>query len=84
MKSTLDDRNLVVIYLTDAKPIAPEVLSNRGYDGGASDTWPCGVIQLILYAMLTVYLPFDDRNLALIYQKVKMHIVVIFIDSLML
>lgn len=44
-----------------------KVLSNRGYDGALSDIWSCGVI---LYVVLTGYLPFDDRNLAVLYQKV--------------
>lgn len=48
--------------------VAPEILLNRGYDGATSDTWSCGVI---LYVILTGYLPFDDRNLAVLYQKVK-------------
>ncbi|KAE8689526.1 CBL-interacting serine/threonine-protein kinase 1 [Hibiscus syriacus] len=47
--------------------IAPEILANRGYNGATSDIWSCGVI---LYVILTGYLPFDDRNLAVLYQKI--------------
>ena len=45
-----------------------QVLQNRGYDGSLSDIWSCGVI---LYLMLLGYLPFDDRNIVVLYQKVN-------------
>lgn len=38
------------------------------YDGSSSDIWSCGII---LYALLTGHLPFDDENIRQLLSKVK-------------
>ncbi|KXN86595.1 Serine/threonine-protein kinase HSL1 [Leucoagaricus sp. SymC.cos] len=46
---------------------APEIIRGEPYMGSAADIWSCGVI---LYAMLTAQLPFDDDNLPELLDKV--------------
>uniref|UniRef100_A0A0E0G1M4 non-specific serine/threonine protein kinase n=1 Tax=Oryza nivara TaxID=4536 RepID=A0A0E0G1M4_ORYNI len=47
--------------------VAPEVLSRRGYDGAKADIWSCGVI---LFVLVSGYLPFHDTNLIEMYRKI--------------
>lgn len=47
---------------------APEIVSGLKYHGAASDIWLCGVI---LFALLTGRLPFDDENIRNLLLKVQ-------------
>ncbi|KAI6043960.1 kinase-like domain-containing protein [Pisolithus marmoratus] len=47
---------------------SPEIISGRKYAGGATDIWSCGVI---LFALLTGRLPFDDKDAHALLAKVR-------------
>lgn len=47
---------------------APEVISGYLYGGPEIDIWSCGVI---LYALLSGTLPFDDERIPVLFQKIK-------------
>ena len=45
----------------------PEIIKGIRYDGPPADIWSCGVI---LYALVTGNLPFDDENIRKLLNKV--------------
>lgn len=47
---------------------SPEIVSGRSYGGVESDLWSMGVI---LYAMLSGSLPFDDESMSSLFKKIK-------------
>ncbi|OSX61070.1 hypothetical protein POSPLADRAFT_1146716, partial [Postia placenta MAD-698-R-SB12] len=47
---------------------SPEIVNGHKYTGTATDIWSCGVI---LFALLTGRLPFDDKNVRTLLNKVK-------------
>ncbi|KAG8800471.1 hypothetical protein FRC17_006862, partial [Serendipita sp. 399] len=47
---------------------SPEIVRGQTYHGASSDIWSCGVI---LFALLTSRLPFDDPNVNIVLRKVR-------------
>ena len=47
---------------------SPEIVAGHNYHGASSDIWSCGII---LFALLTGRLPFDDEDIRALLHKVK-------------
>ncbi|KZS89261.1 Pkinase-domain-containing protein [Sistotremastrum niveocremeum HHB9708] len=47
---------------------SPQIVNGEPYDGPSTDIWSCGVI---LFALLTGRLPFDDKSVRILLNKVR-------------
>ncbi|KAK2463692.1 hypothetical protein APHAL10511_004443 [Amanita phalloides] len=58
-----------MLYTSCGSPhyAAPEIISGEPYNGSAADIWSCGII---LYALMSGKLPFDDEDCSALLMKV--------------
>jgi len=68
LSNIIDDGELLQTACGSPNYAAPEVISGLQYSGPEADVWSCGVI---LYALLTARLPFDDNYLPHLFKKIK-------------
>lgn len=68
--SALTKQGDELLHTTCGTPnyVAPEVLSNQGYDGAAADVWSCGII---LYVLMAGYLPFEEADLPTLFRRIS-------------
>jgi serine/threonine protein kinase len=68
LSNIIDDGELLQTYCGSPNYAAPEIISGQLYSGPEADVWSCGII---LYALLTARLPFDDSFLPHLFKKIK-------------
>jgi serine/threonine-protein kinase HSL1, negative regulator of Swe1 kinase len=68
MASLIRNQNLLATSCGSPHYASPEVIAGSKYDGMSSDMWSCGVV---LYALMTGRLPFDDNHVRKLFSKIK-------------
>jgi len=62
------DGRFLLILCGSPNYAVPEVISDKLYCGSEVDVWS---LDVILYAMLTGSLPFDDTELPVLFRKIR-------------
>ncbi|KAF9054383.1 kinase-like domain-containing protein [Panaeolus papilionaceus] len=70
MAAWQDDARGKLLHTSCGSPhyAAPEIISGKPYNGAPADIWSCGII---LHALLTARLPFDDDDCPTLLQKIS-------------
>ncbi|XP_076910040.1 SNF1-related protein kinase catalytic subunit alpha KIN10-like [Bidens hawaiensis] len=68
LANVMRDGRLLKTWCGSLNYAAPEVVSRRPYAGPEVDVWSCGVV---LYALLSGYLPFDHGMLPVLCEMIK-------------
>lgn len=68
LSNVMKDGELLKTSCGSPNYAAPEVVDGRYYSGEEIDVWSCGVI---LYAIVTARLPFDDNYIPHLFNKIK-------------
>ncbi|CAI2348545.1 unnamed protein product [Caenorhabditis sp. 36 PRJEB53466] len=68
LSNYMSDGNLLSTCCGSPNYAAPELITNSLYIGPEVDVWSCGII---LYAMLSGTLPFDDQHVPTLFKKIK-------------
>ena len=63
-----NDKNLLSTPCGSPQYAPPEMVSGEKYDGFKTDIWSTGII---LYVMLCGNFPFEDKNISILFKKIK-------------
>ncbi|KAJ5073712.1 non-specific serine/threonine protein kinase [Anaeramoeba ignava] len=69
LSNIMEDGNFLTTSCGSPNYASPEVISGNHYAGPEIDVWSCGVV---LYALLCGRLPFDEEQISVLFQKIKL------------
>jgi len=68
LSNFFDGKNLLITPCGSPCYASPEMVSGKKYNGFFSDIWALGIV---LFAMICGYLPFEDKDNDVLFEKIK-------------